>query len=587
MRLFAAECLNMQKHTRMNFSRFCISSLVLFVTLSVVPATYTANNVQKRGRFLEPPLWGMLRHQAWTSDNGLPQNSVHQILQTHDGYLWIATEGGAARFNGIQFTVFSQESEPAFTSNDACCLAEDPSGVLWIGTSDGLLQYAGGVFRRYTTSDGLPSPVVLSLVSIDDGPLLVLTSEGLARYDGRKFLPLELSAFALGSAPDGGIWLATATGLFRYSRDGLHAVPFPDLPKEPIEGVGSLNDGSQWLRTHTALLLWNQGRLRVWRAGQELPGTHVQSFLGDSRGILWVGTDQGLVALSTTSNASNTRLQILPAIGATSVLTMFEDQEHNLWVGTDTAGLHILRQEKFRTLPSVSGYSISAITQTADRIIWLGTRGEGLFGYLGGQTRHLTTKDGLISDVILTVAADRDGSLWIGTPDGLNHLRGDKLEFYTSADGLPDDFIRSLYMDSDGSLWVGTRRGLAHRQGEHFTVLTRANGLPSDLIGAMLRSSSNDLWVGTLDGLARIRDRQVTTFTTAQGLSGDVITSLLEDATGHTIWVGTKDSGLPGAASYRFTRRIFRERLIRSWRMPGDIFGSPQTMESCAFWRLS
>jgi signal transduction histidine kinase/ligand-binding sensor domain-containing protein len=231
---------------------------------------------------------------------------------------------------------------------------------------------------------------------------------------------------------------------------------------------------------------------------------------------------------------------------------MFEDQEHNLWVGTDTAGLHLLRQQKFRTLPSVSGYPISTITQTANGTVWLGTKDEGLFRYEHGQTRHLSTKDGLISDVILTLAADQDGSLWVGTPDGLNHLRDEKIESYTSADGLPDDFIRSLFVDKDGTLWVGTRRGLAHRQGGHFTVLSRADGMTSDLIGAMLRSSSDDLWVGTLDGLVRIRDGKLTVFTKAQGLSGDVITSLFEDAT-HTLWVGTKDGGLSRSSSNRFS----------------------------------
>jgi signal transduction histidine kinase/streptogramin lyase len=251
--------------------------------------------------------------------------------------------------------------------------------------------------------------------------------------------------------------------------------------------------------------------------------------------------------------ADNARLEIQPALGATSILTIFEDREHNLWVGTDTTGLHILRQQKFRTLPSLSGYPITAITQTTDRTIWLGSKGEGLFHYVDGQTRHLSTKDGLISDVILTVAADQDGSLWIGTPDGLNRLRGEKIESYTSADGLPDDFIRSLYADRDGSLWVGTRRGLAHRQNEHFTILSRADGLPSDLIGAMLRSSTNDLWVGTLDGLVRVQDGKLTTFTKTQGLSGDVITSLFEDANNRTLWVGTKDNGLSRFYANRFS----------------------------------
>src|SRR5258708_4616995 len=198
----------MQKHTRMDFSRFCLFFSVLLLALCAVATTYTGVHAQEHGRLAEQSPFAALGHQAWSSENGLPQNSVHQILQTHDGYLWIATEGAVARFNGIQFTVFSQENDLAFTSNDTCCLAEDRTGVLWIGTSDGLLQYAGGVFRRYTTADGLPSPVVLSLAPTGDGFLLALTSGGLARYDGRNFTPLELSVSALGADPDNNVWLA-------------------------------------------------------------------------------------------------------------------------------------------------------------------------------------------------------------------------------------------------------------------------------------------------------------------------------------------------------------------------------------------
>ena len=536
----------------MKFYRSRLLISVLLLDLCTVANSSAKIDAQERGKHAEPPVSRSLEHQFWTSESGLPQNSVHQIIQTRDGYLWIATEGGVARFNGVQFTVFNQENNSAFSSNDVCCLAEDRNSVVWIGTSDGLLRYANGTFRRYATADGLPSPVVLSLVSTSDGSLLVLTSAGLATYDGGKFTPLTLSASALGSGPGGQTWLANATGLFSYNQRLLRTVAVPGLPTGMIEGIGSIQDGSLWVRTRTALLLWNRGHLRTWRTGHELPGTRVQSFFADSRGTLWVGTDQGLVALSSALIPDNTLLEVQPALGVTSIISIFEDREHNLWIGTDTAGLHILRQRRFRTLPSLSGYPTTAITQTTDGAIWIGTRWEGLFHYVDGQIRHLSTKDSLISDVILSVAADRDGSLWIGTPDGLNHLRGDTIESYTSGDGLPDDFIRSLFVDRDGTLWVGTRRGLAHRHNGHFTVLSRSDGLTSDLVGSMLRSSSNDLWVGTLDGLVRIRDGKLTVFTKAQGLSGNIITSIFED-TNHTIWVGTKDGGLSRSTASGFS----------------------------------
>jgi len=546
----------------MNLPRLChcLVLTALLTGLCAVADRCPTAHAQPRGEPGVQAASAVFGHQAWSSENGLPQNSVHQILQTRDGYLWIATEGGAARFNGVQFTTFNQESNAAFTSNDTCCVVEDRSGVLWIGTADGLLRYAEGAFHRYTVAEGLPSPVILSLAPTGDGSLLVLTAAGVARYDGQRFTQLSVTASALGSGPDGRVWLATPTGIFSYDADRLRPVPLPSLPAEPVEGLGSLADGSFWMRTRTALLFWNRDLLHSWHSGRELPGTRVQSSLADSRGNLWIGTDRGLVLLPSAAAGGNTKPEMQPLLGAASILSLFEDREHNLWVGTDTAGLHILRQQKFRALPPLSGIAITAITQTGDRAVWLGSKSEGLFRYLDSEANKvgkLTIQDGLLSDIILTLAADRDGSLWIGTPDGLNHLQNRKITAYTSADGLPDDFIRSLFLDTDGTLWVGTRRGLAHWKDGRFTVLSHENGLKSDLIGAMLRSSSNsnsnsnDLWVGTLDGLARIRDGKLTIFTRSDGLSGDVITSLLEDAN-HTLWVGTNDDGLSRSSKNGF-----------------------------------
>ncbi len=120
--------------------------------------------------------------------------------------------------------------------------------------------------------------------------------------------------------------------------------------------------------------------------------------------------------------------------------------------------------------------------------------------------RSYSVRDGLVSDVILSLAAAPNGDLWVGTPDGLNRIRGGSVASFTSADGLPDDFIRSLLVDADGSLWIGTRRGLTHwtaaqparTPAAQMETYTQASGLGSDLVGAMARDSNGDLWVATL-----------------------------------------------------------------------------------------
>ena len=492
-----------------------------------------------------------LGHQSWSTENGLPQSSVHQIFQSRDGYIWIATEGGVARFNGTDFKVFRHESNAAFTSDDISCFAQDAFGLLWIGTSDGLLQYAAGQFHRYAAADGLPSSDITSLATSEDGSLYILAGNGVARFDGKSFSPLQLSSpsspSAMASAGDGSVLLASISGVFQYDRGRSRSSPMSlDMPKEPILGIGTLPNHGLWLRTRSSVTLLDNGHQRTLQAGHDLPATRVESFLADSRGDLWIGTNKGLFSLG----KGDSHPQLQPAIGSSAVLSLFEDKEGNLWVGTETAGLHILRQQNFHTLPALGDHVVTAITQTTDDGMWVGTNGDGLDCLQSGKVQHLSTHNGLLSEVILSLAPDAHGSVWVGTPDGLNHIENGKVATYTSADGLPDDFIRSLLADSDGSLWIGTRRGLAHLQNKNVTTFTRANGLKSDLIGALLKHDG--LWIGTLDGLSHLRDGKLTTYTTKDGLSGDVITSLFEDSH-NTLWIGTKGDGLSYSTAGSFT----------------------------------
>ena len=493
-----------------------------------------------------------LGHQSWSTENGLPQNSVHQIFQSRDGYLWIATEDGVARFNGVDFTIFNHETSPAFTSNDICCFAQSATSPLWIGTADGLLQYSSGSFHRYPVSD-----TILSLSVADTGNLLLLTASGILRFDGKSFSPLSLPSSAVPTAMkqarDGSIWIASTAGVFQYQRGQLHAEPLAaSLAKQNVEGIGPLPGHGLWLRTRGSITLLEDGRTRTLQAGRDLPATHIQSALSDSRGDLWIGTSQGLFVLS--KNVASPQRQA--ALGTSSILSTFEDREGNLWIGTETSGLDILRQQSFHAIPALSDHIVTAVAQASDGAMWIGTNGDGLDRWRSDSLQHFSTGNGLLSEVVLSLAPGVNGSIWVGTPDGLNHIESSKIESYTSADGLPDDLIRSLLVDSDRSLWIGTRRGLAHWQNNRFTTYTQADGLKSNLIGVLLQPHtsvpSHDLWIGTLNGLSRLHDGKISTYTTQNGLSGDVITALAEGSHG-TLWIGTNGNGLSRYSNGAFT----------------------------------
>jgi ligand-binding sensor domain-containing protein len=486
---------------------------------------------------LEPatPLAGYAR-QSWVMENGLPQNTVQAMTQTRDGFIWLGTEVGLVRFDGTSFAVFDKGSKPALPGNDVRCLLAASDGTLWIGTSDGLARWKDGAVRSFGSGDGLPDSSVLRMIEDVDGKFWVLTNQGPAYLSGDRFR--AQSNFA-----------ATSSRLGHFLAGGEQ---FDEaLPHGVIARGG---------RNSVVLTGSHAGTPAELGVGKELPGTRIQVHFEDREGALWIGTNGGLVRYA---NGKLDKLPVTDPLADASVLSIMEDSEGDLWVGTESGGLQILRDQRFRTLTTRDGLSsdnTTAVVEDGAGTLWVGTAGNGVTalgagdssfpGSKSGTQKTYTVREGLLSDVILSLAAAPNGDLWVGTPDGLSRIRRGVVTSFTSADGLPDDFIRSLLADSDGSLWIGTRRGLTHwggsfdavDAGAHMQTYTHANGLGSDLVGAMVRDSAGDLWVATFAGLSRLHGGTITNFTTANGLSSNVITALLAREHG-TLLVGTQDHG--------------------------------------------
>jgi len=489
------------------------------------------------GLALEPsiPLASYGR-QAWGMENGLPQNTVQALAQTRDGFVWLGTEVGLVRFDGVGFQVFDRNSSPALPGNDVRCLIAAKDGALWIGTSDGLARWKDGAVVAYTTQQGLPGNRILFLEQDDAGSLWPWTDQGLAKQSGDRFIAAE----------NRDAWPNAATPFLRETPG--HAGFQTTLPN----GILVTGDRkSLWLAK-------GHGKLAVAHliVGKELPGTRIQAILPDREGSLWIGTNAGLARWA---DGKAQVLAVTDPLAKASILALMEDREGNIWVGTEADGLHILRDQRFRTLDARDGLSSDATTTVVEDnagTLWVGTSADGLnaiakaSGGTGtGAVKTYSVRNGLISDVILSLAAAPNGDLWAGTPDGLNRIHAGAITSFTSADGLPDDFIRSLLVDADGSLWIGTRRGLTHwlnagapASNAKMETLTHANGLGSDLVGAMARDAHGDLWVATFAGLSRLHGGKIENYTTANGLSSNVVTALLPRHNG-TLLIGTQDHG--------------------------------------------
>lgn len=454
-------------------------------------------------------------------ENGLPQNSVHALAQTADGFLWLGTEAGLVRFDGIGFTSFDHSSTPGLPSGDIRHLLETPDGTLWVGTAEGLARRKDGSFARFGAHEGPPEGAITALKETPDGRLRVETAEEASEYGGGRWLRVLV--------PGG-------------------------LPKDQIVFKAKLANGEPATATRGTVVIQRGTRPVILKVGHELPGTRIQALFADREGCLWIGTNGGLVRWV---NGKVQQLSATDPLAGASILSLLEDREGNLWAGTETDGLQVLRDARFHNIGTREGLSsdaTSTVVEDSAGKIWVGTNG-GSLNVLQqnqsapGATATYAVRDVLLSDVILSLAAGKNGDLWVGTPDGLNRLRGSAVDAFTSADGLPDDFIRSLLVDADGSLWIGTRRGLAHwtfgssrKNAVQKETYTQANGLGSDLVGAMARDSNGSLWIATFAGLSQLKGAKITNYTTANGLSSNIVTALLPRA-GGTLLVGTQDHG--------------------------------------------
>jgi ligand-binding sensor domain-containing protein/signal transduction histidine kinase len=508
-------------------------------------------------------------HEIWLTENGLPQNTVHAITQTKNGYIWIATEGGLARFDGVSFKVFDKQNTPEFNSNYIRTLLEDREGVLWIGTAEGLVRMQAGKFTAFTTRDGLPNDSIQSIYEDREGSLWVATAAGLGRLKGDSVTTFTTKERLIGGSIQalfedsaGALWIGTPYGLSRF-KDGKFAnyTARDGLASNSVRAIQQTKDGRLWFGTLSGLSVFSGGRFTTYRIRDGLPTDRIMSLYADKEGTLLVGT---AIGLSRYIDNRFTNFNSAEGLSASTILSMFEDIEGNLWIGTESGGVNLLKDTKFTTYSTRNGLSsdlVKSIHGNQNGDIWIGTDGGGLNLLRGGKLTNFTTKNGLASNVVLALFGDDTGNVWAGTPNGLSLFRDGKSNANTSASILSNDYVKSIYKDRQGYLWIGTRGGLTRMKDGVSKTYTEADGLPNDLINAVCEDSEGVLWIGSLGGLSRFKDDAFTTYTTADGLSSDLISSLYEDSDG-TLWIGTNGGGLNRLKDGKFSAFTTQEGLL-------------------------
>jgi signal transduction histidine kinase/CheY-like chemotaxis protein/ligand-binding sensor domain-containing protein len=488
---------------------------------------------------------------SWQIENGLPQNSVQAILRDRQGYLWLGTQGGVARFDGVRFVVFDRSNTAVFHRENVVALAEDRDGSIWMATDAGLVRYRRGQFTRLGLSDGLPSERVRALYLDADNVLWVATGNGVCRLSKGAVLDEKLPgleairATRIRQTPDGAIWFPGPGGLYRLAGGRVDRFGIENgLPDDRVHDVLGDGAGAVLVGTDHGVARLADGRAVALNLGPVVAGDTVRALFEDRTGTLYLGLERrGLAIVRGRDVEIHGKGEGFPA---NYVLDFLEDREANLWIATFDAGLACLRRTAFGGFGVREGLrsdDVQAIFQARDGTIWIGTNSGGLSAAKDGRIRTWGLAEGLADDSVMSVAEDDEGAVWVGTPRGLCSIKDGRVSDVPNAHALLPGGIRSLLWHRD-TLWIGTAAaGLWTLKGGRLAPVRPDGGIPSPTIYAILADRQRGLWIGGTQGLTLLDGGHARTFTTADGLGDDAVLSLHQDADG-VLWVGTNGGGL-------------------------------------------
>ncbi len=416
---------------------------------------------------------------AGVSEKRLPgresENRVKSLVETKDGTIWAGTVGGLDRLVNGSFQPVNQIKGTART------LRQASDGALWIGTiGHGLYRYTNGVFSHWTSADLLPSNTVLSIFEDAEQQVWIGTQEGMVRLSKTpvSVLPLpgdtDPDIGTISSDPNGTIW-AVSSAVYAI-RDGV-ARPYklPHVPDVTIRNVYRDRSGDLWIGTDgSGAYRITHGRVIHYDAPKRLVNNFVRAFLQSKDGAMWIATDEGV---SRISGGDTQNYQVRNGLAYFSTRALFEDSNGDIWIGTDH-GLSHLHAGAFvhdAATAALAEEKVWSILEDSNKALWFGTRSRGLWRYADGAITVFTTAQGLASNSIYQVLADRSGSLWLSGPTTISsfplpapetdpadtHLRVNVYEL--PYDSIPAQMYGGRQpagcVSRDGAIWFASSRG--------------------------------------------------------------------------------------------------------------------------------
>jgi len=501
-----------------------LASLVLGHLLALDPAQSVTTYIRTR----------------FTKEDGLPSGVVNVILQTQDGFLWVATDSGLVRFDGTNFTTIEFPPQ-TLTEGLSRAMAEGPDGDLWAGTNKGVLRIPKaslgqfGALPAATYKVGSHPTAVTALHVGRNGTVWAATDGALYRLEGDVFSAVlrDVSISRIEEAANGNLLIVTSQGFVELA--GLRIVPHPDLAK------------------------------RLGIAANQF--FHVME---DHSGVRWYCTSAGVAK---EVQGSIQRLQPYGVGVAQPAFRAYEDSAGNIWLNV-ADGLFRATANGFERVPDTHA---RYLYEDREGDLWLGSNGQGLIRMKNRIVRMFTTADGLQTNTTIALLKSSDGRLWVGSRCGLSVLDGQKVHVYTEKDGLTNTCVNALAEDSSRDIWIGTYFGGVFRlHNGSFKQFSKPQGLPGDIIDVILPMRDGSIWIGTPDGISHMENGRFRNYSVADGLSSVHTNNIYLDRRG-TLWAATL-SGVDRFSAGRFNT-VSRPSQTNDYRILmedglGELYGS-------------
>jgi ligand-binding sensor domain-containing protein/two-component sensor histidine kinase len=575
--------------------------------------------------------------KKWYEEDGLPNNRVNALRQSSDGKIWIGTDAGLAYLEAdsiyspelfdpvLESVVLSvyEDSEGSiwvategnglwkydgrdeFTNVSdahgyrnmmARSVAEDSEGVMWIGTAEGLFSYDGSMFKKHTSSEGVPEVPINEMKINSQGELWMATDAGLisvgdsgvGRFDTGAGLN-DCRLYSLSFSERGGIWVGSESGASYFngetfenytSENGLNAVIVYEtlIDREGNIWLGTLGGGAN---------IFLGELFQNFSVDTGLANNVIVGFEEDHQGNVWVATYGG--GIHKYDGEQFEHYSQADGLIDDKVYVIAEDSQNRLWIGT-RSGISIMENGEFRTIPD-SVFPFKAVRDIYEDeetgYFWIATYNSGVIRFDGESYEQFNTSNGLLSNTVMNIKKDERGRFIFATYGGAAIYHNNTFEHITIADGLPNNGVIHVYIDNDGKLWFSTFSGIASYDGDTLRAIS-TDTQSSTISYYILQDADERYWVGTNRGIYHFKPEQFFNaestveriksfklFDRNQGLVANELNaggSLV--ASDSTIWLGTVE-GLS---------HFFPERIDMNTTRPGitfeEILMSGQAQES-------